>query len=178
MEKTTCVIILAQNHPHPHTTVARHVSLEKRVSVQNERVLLRSISVLKYWLLQMVPKEAEFHGTRITLPTQDVQRLARFLCKEMSTAVMLRHIRKTLRCNQALPGGQGFSGINKLCHPVGFRLGKSSITNIRCPLCQKMKWDPARRFSNLSTKYPKLPPWSLRSLSVAFPWAFLGQSLL
>lgn len=83
------------------------------------------------------PGEAEVPGTRITLPAQDVQCLTRFLCKEMSTAVMLRHIRKTLKCNQSLPGVWGFSGINKLSHPVGFRLGKSSIINVCCPLRQK-----------------------------------------
>lgn len=40
MEKTTHVVILACIHPR--TTVDRLVSLQKKVSVQNEKVLLKS----------------------------------------------------------------------------------------------------------------------------------------
>lgn len=39
MEKTTHVILACI---HPHTTVDRLVSLQKKVSVQNEKVLLKS----------------------------------------------------------------------------------------------------------------------------------------
>lgn len=87
----------------------------------------------------MVQEKLRFQGTQTTPPVQDVQCLTQLLYKEMSTAAIRKHIRKTLKCNQALPGARGFSGINELCHPVGFRLGKSSIISVRCPCCQK-KW--------------------------------------
>ena len=96
----------------------------------------------------MFQEKLRLQGTQMTFPTHMYNILHSVLVKKMSVAAMLRHIRKTLRCNQALPGGQGFRGINRLCQPIGFRLGKPSITNIYCPLCQKKSsesqlWGPA-----------------------------------
>lgn len=134
----------ASHHFTPHSLTPTHHKRQPCQSGEEGKCAKwkgstqKYLSVLKYWLPpQMVQEKLRFQGTRITLPAQNVQCLTRFLCKEMSTAVMPRHIRKTLKCNQALPGVWGFSGINKLCHPVGFRWGKSSIINVCCPLCQK-----------------------------------------
>lgn len=110
----------------------------------------------------MFQEKLRLQGTQMTFPTHMYNVLHSVLVKKMSVAAMLRHIRKTLRCNQALPGGWGFRGINRLCQSIGFRLGKPSITNICCPLCQKkINWEPALGSCSLNTECPKLPPWSL-----------------
>lgn len=114
-------------------------------------------------------------------PCPHVHHVARFLCQEMSTAAMLRHIRKTLRCNQALPGGWGFGGINKLCHPVSFHSGKSSIMNVRCPLCQKNEARACSEVQRPAHKMPKaasLEPKSQRSFpsSVSQPVSFVDRA--
>lgn len=121
-----------QSSPPP-TPTDRHSNLEKRASVHSERVLLiKYLRAFKYWLpLQMPQEKARLQGTRIALPAQEMQRLVWFLCKEMSTAAMLSRIRKTLGCNQALPGGQGFSGINVL-PPCWLLCGH--IFNYQCSL--------------------------------------------
>ena len=94
---------------------------------------------------------------------------------------MVRHIRKTLRCNQALPGGRGFRGINKLCHPVGSHSGKSSIINVRCPLCQKNEARACSEVQHPEHKTPKaasLEPKSQRSFpsSVSRPVSFVERA--
>lgn len=131
--------------PTPPIPADRHGNLEKRVSVHSARVLLKKCRwVFKYWLpLQMFQEKPRFQDIQIALPAQDVQRLVQFLCKEMSTAAMLSHIRKTLRCNQALPGGRGFSGINVL------------------PPC----WLPFRQIFNYQCSLPSLPKNEVRCCS-------------
>lgn len=95
----------------PTPTPDRHVSLEERVSVQNERVFSKvALSLQILASSSDFQEKLRFQGTRKALRTQDVQSLARFLCKETSKAAMLRYIRKTLRCNQALPGGGASMG--------------------------------------------------------------------
>lgn len=112
----------------------------------------------------MFQEKLRLQGTQMTFPTHMYNVLYSILVKKMAMAAMLRHIRKTLRCNQVLLGGRGFREINRLCQPIGLRLGKPSITNICCPLCQKkkkIKWELALGSCSPSTECPKLPPGSL-----------------
>ena len=103
----------------------------------------------------MFQEKLRLQGTQMTFPTHMYNVLHSVLVKKMAVAAMLRHVRKTLRCNQSLLGGRGFRGINRLCQPIGLRLGKPSITNICCPLCQKKSseswlWGPAAQTQKLS----------------------------
>lgn len=59
----------------------------------------------------MFQEKLRLQGTQMTVPTHMYNILHSVLVKKMSVAAMLRHIRKTLRCNQALPGGRAFRGI-------------------------------------------------------------------
>lgn len=111
-EETTYGITATRRGPHPHHRRQRQ-HLEKRLSMHSERGLLKSISASST-PLQMLQEKLRFRGTQISLSARVAQRLVQFLCKEVSAAVMLSPIRKTLRCNQALPGGLGFRGINAL----------------------------------------------------------------
>lgn len=112
-----------------------------------------------------------------SLPGQDAQGLAQFLCKEMSTAAMLSPIRKTLRCNQAFPGGQGFGGIDAL-PPYWLLFGQ--ICNLQCSLpslsktkvtpCSEVQ-HPEHRMTGAASLEPRQSqgslPWSI-SLPVSF----------
>jgi len=110
----------------------------------------------------MFQEKLRLQGTQMTFPTHMYNVLYSILVKKMAMAAMLRHIRKTLRCNQVLLGGRGFREINRLCQPIGLRLGKPSITNICCPLCQKKKkksseswlWGPAAQAQNAQSCLP------------------------
>lgn len=93
-----------------------------------------------------------------------------------------RHIRKTLKCNQALPGVWGFSGIHKLWHPVGFHLGKFSIINVRCPLCQKNEMRCRSEVQHPERKMPEAAsPETEKSqcsipLSISWPVSFVERA--
>lgn len=83
---------------------------------------------------------------------------------------MLSPIRKTLRCNQALPGGQGFGGINAL-PPCWLPSGKPAIFHVHRPRCQKTKLEPALRFSILSTDGPEAASLEPRRSQGRLPWS-------
>lgn len=125
----------------------------------------------------MLLEKLRFQGTQIALPAQDARRLARFLCEAMSTAAMLSHIRKPLRCNQALPGGQAFDGIDALPRcwlPFG------QIRNGQCSLPSLPKYE-GRSCSEVQPPEHRMPEAASpgpRPAQAAFPGAFLCQRLL
>ena len=122
----------------------------------------------------MFQEKLRLQGTQMTFPTHMYNVLYSVLVKKMAMAAMLRHIRKTLRCNQVLLGGRGFREINRLCQPIGLWLGKPSITNICCPLCQKNQVRAGSGVLQPKHRMPEAASWEPESQG-STPWAFLSQ---
>lgn len=129
-----------------------------------------SLRVFKYWLPLQMFQKLRFQGTQIALPAQDVEGLAQFLCKEISTAVMLSHIRKALRCNQALPGGYGFGGINA-SPPCWLPFGQ--IFNFQCslPLLPKNEVRSCSELRHPEHRMPKAASLEPRQSQGSLPWS-------